>query len=304
MSIRLKWYHQAQFAGFYVAKEKGYFSKEGLDVDLTPGALDSPAIQMVAAGKDDLGVASAEDIILARSDHIPIKAIAVIFQQTPFCFMVRKEQGISKLEQLRGKKIGVQPGNHEVLTYRAMLRNAIPPMTEHDIKPTFVGDSLDDMLRTFVDTHKVDAWPSYSINEPLYLIQKRHLQTNLIRPGTYKVNIYGDTLFTTDIMISEHPEIVRAVLAAVKRGWQYSCEHRAEAVEITLRQDARLRDDPLQQELQKAMLSDECDHLLGDPVQFGVMTDDRWFEVYDMLLKGNFIGPDPDFRKAYTTSLP
>src|SRR4051812_47075419 len=66
VSVRLKWFNQAQFAGFYVAKEKGFYQAAGLDVAVQPGGPDFPAIQMVAGGNEQFGVTSADQILIAR----------------------------------------------------------------------------------------------------------------------------------------------------------------------------------------------------------------------------------------------
>src|ERR1700744_5405851 len=81
---RLKWFNQAQFAGFYVAKDKGLYKSAGLDVNVQPGGPDFPAIQMVAGGNEQFGVTGADQILIARSKGVPIVALAVIYRRNPF----------------------------------------------------------------------------------------------------------------------------------------------------------------------------------------------------------------------------
>ncbi|MGP0088360.1 MAG: ABC transporter substrate-binding protein, partial [Xanthobacteraceae bacterium] len=64
VTVRLKWLHQAQFAGYYVAKDKGYYETAGLDVSIQPGGSDFPAIQMVAGGNEQFGVTGADQILI------------------------------------------------------------------------------------------------------------------------------------------------------------------------------------------------------------------------------------------------
>src|SRR5437870_4365132 len=82
VSLRLKWLHQAQFAGFYFAKEAGLYSDKGVDVVLRPGGIDYPAIQMVASGSDLFGVTGADQILIAREKGIPVVAVACIFRKS------------------------------------------------------------------------------------------------------------------------------------------------------------------------------------------------------------------------------
>ena len=83
--LRLKWLNQAQFAGFYVAKEKGYYKAEGLDVNIQPGGPDFPAVQMVTGGNEQFGVTGADQILIARSKGVPVVALAVDLPAQSLC---------------------------------------------------------------------------------------------------------------------------------------------------------------------------------------------------------------------------
>src|SRR4051812_48422610 len=76
ISLRLSWLTQAQFAGSYVAKEKGYFKEENLDVSINPGSIDADPIRLVASGSDTFGIVNADQLVVARSKSVPIAAIA------------------------------------------------------------------------------------------------------------------------------------------------------------------------------------------------------------------------------------
>ncbi len=69
--MRLKWLNQAQFAGFYVAQEKGYYKSAGLDVSIQPGGPDFPAVQMVAGGNEQFGVTGTDQILIAGAKASP-----------------------------------------------------------------------------------------------------------------------------------------------------------------------------------------------------------------------------------------
>src|SRR6266853_2288856 len=124
VTVRLKWFHQAQFAGFYVAKEKGYYKSAGLNVDIQPGGPDFPAIQMIAGGSEQFGVTGADQILIARSKGVPVVAIAVIYRENPFVLFSLKKSGITKAVQFSGKNIGLKIGGSEELIYRAVLKSA------------------------------------------------------------------------------------------------------------------------------------------------------------------------------------
>src|SRR6202166_2299053 len=124
VTVRLKWLHQAQFAGYYVAKDKGYYEAAGLDVSIQPGGSDFPAIQMVAGGNEQFGVTGADQILIARSKGVPVVALAVIYRESPFVLFALKKSGITKPSEFVGKTIGLKIGGSEELVYRAVLKSA------------------------------------------------------------------------------------------------------------------------------------------------------------------------------------
>src|SRR3984893_3459429 len=113
VTVRLKWLHQAQFAGFYVAKEKGFYKSAGLNVDIQPGGPDFPAIQMVNGGSEQFGVTGADQILIARSQGGPVVAIAVIFRRNPFVLFSLAKSGIQTPADYVGKNVGVKIGGNE-----------------------------------------------------------------------------------------------------------------------------------------------------------------------------------------------
>src|SRR5439155_228206 len=142
VAVRLKWLHQAQFAGFYCAKELGFYRQKGLDVALEPGGapdptspLPSPAIQMVSSGSEDFGVAGADQILLARDKGIPLVAVAVIYRKSPVCYFALKRSGITRPQDFVGKRVAVRLGGNEEVTYRAMMMKASVELLKPDDKP-------------------------------------------------------------------------------------------------------------------------------------------------------------------------
>src|ERR1700756_3725470 len=165
VTLRLKWFHQAQFAGFYVAKEKDFYKSVGLNVDIQPGGPDFPAIQMVSGGNEQFGVTGADQILIARSKGVPVVALAVIYRRNPFVLFSLAKSGIKTPADWVGKKVGVKIGGNEELIYRAVLAKAgidkaklseIP--VKFDMTPLLAG--------------AIDVWPGYLINEVLEAKEK------------------------------------------------------------------------------------------------------------------------------------
>src|SRR5260370_29580534 len=93
-TLRLKWLHQAQFAGYYLAEDKGFYRAEGLDVDIRPGGADVDPESLVASGEADFAQAGGlESVLAARDAGWPVVAIGAAFQRIDVAFIARKEAG-------------------------------------------------------------------------------------------------------------------------------------------------------------------------------------------------------------------
>lgn len=287
VTVRLKWFNQAQFAGYYVAKTKGYYKDSGLDVSIQPGGPDFPSIQMVAGGNEQFGVTSADQILVARSKGVPVVALAVLYRKSPFVLFSLKRSGITEASQFRGKKIGVKLGGNEELVYRDVLGRANIPATalteipvKFDLTPLLDG--------------QVDVWPGYVINEVISAREKG-FDVNIIWPGSYGINLYADTLFTTERMLKEKPEVVKHFVEATLKGWRYAVAHPEEAAQISVKSG-----DGLSYGHELAMMKESIPLLTPDKAPIGSMDPAQWSALQDVLLKGKFLKQPLALEQAYT----
>ena len=288
VTVRLKWFNQAQFAGFYVAKEKNLYQAAGLDVAVQPGGPDFPAIQMVAGGNEQFGVTSADQILIARGKGVPIVALAVLYRKSPFVLFSLKASGIDTPAKFAGRKIGLKIGGNEELVYRAVLKKvgvASASVTEIPVK-----FDLSPLL-----TGQVEVWPGYVINEVL-AAREKGAEVNIIWPADYGFDLYADTLFTTEAMLRDHPDQVRRFVAATLKGWNDAVAHPEEAARITVLQGSKLN-----YEHELAMMKESIPLLQPDKQPIGSMLPARWSALQDLLLQGGFLKQPIDLSKAYTT---
>ena len=105
-SLRLKWLTQAQFAGFYVALEKGYYKEEGINLTINPGGPNLLTENLVATGADTFGLSGGTDSVFAARDKgMPIVCVGVAHQVTPFVFVSHKDGPVQTVADVKGKKI-------------------------------------------------------------------------------------------------------------------------------------------------------------------------------------------------------
>jgi ABC-type nitrate/sulfonate/bicarbonate transport system substrate-binding protein len=288
VTLRLKWFNQAQFAGFYVAKDKDHYRSAGLDVDIQPGGPDFPAIQMVAGGNEQFGVTGADQILIARSKGVPVVALAVIYRRNPFVLFALEKSGIKTPADYVGKNVGVKIGGNEELIYRAVLTkakidksklNEIP--VKFDLAPLLSG--------------AVDVWPGYLINEVL-AAREKGFGVNVVSPSDYGIDLYADTLFTTEKMLRDKPEVVAKFVAATLKGWSAAIAAPEEAAKITVKHGSNLTHDH-----ELAMMKASVPLLKPDSKPFGAMDAEGWSAAQDLLLQAGFQKSRVEIAKAFTT---
>lgn len=222
-SLRLAWLPGATFAGDYVALRDGFWSAEGIEVRVQPGGFDADALRSVASGADTFGVTSLPQLLFARANGVPVKAIGATIPMSPIGWVAKAESGISEPKDFRGRRVGAQFGTHTEITLEALCDRLGIPLTsfqrvpvQFDPTPFVVGD--------------IDVLPVYLIDQPVDL-RARGIALNEINPADYGVALsYGNVYFTHERTIAERPELVRAFIAGARQGWRKAHEDHDAAV--------------------------------------------------------------------------
>ncbi len=225
ITIQLKWSHQFQFAGYYTAKEKGFYEKEGLDVELRQRDFKSNHISDVLAGKAEYGV-SDNGLLLSRMEGKPVVMLTQIFQYSPMIFLTRKDSGIQAPYQFVGKRVMFDVDVVNDAPLSAMLLQAFGGFQEIDI--------LQHSYRHLdLIENKVDAISGNLTDQPFWY--KQHdVEINIIDPRNFGIDFYGDNLFTTENEIHRHPQRVEKMIRATLKGWEYALGHENEIINLIL----------------------------------------------------------------------
>lgn len=288
VSIRLKWLHQAQFAGFYFAEKAGLYNKENIDVTLLPGGPDFPAINLVVSGADDFGVVGADQLLTARSKGVPVVALAAIYKESPGVLFSLSDSNIKTLSDIKGKRVGVKYGTGIEMIYRAML--AQEGLSSKDVEEIPVKFDLSSFF-----SGDIDVWPGYAINEPIIAKEKGY-EITLLFPSDYGVNIYADVLFTTEDMITKEPELVRKVVQATMQGWEQSLNKKEQAVTYTLQYS-----DSLKRDHEQTMLEASERYIKpNSTTKIGEMNKETWEHIQKLLVGSGLIDAPIDVEYAYT----
>ena len=291
VTLQLKWVHQAQFAGFYMAQEKGYYAQENLKVTFLEGGQGVDIGQRVQSGQADFGVLTPEFILEKRSQGVPLTAIAAIYRRSAVVFVAMADSGIVRPSDFMGKTVAAgDPGGSQTdfeLQFRAMMKRLDLDISKVNIVPY-------DPAYTAFYSGEVQVSPAYSTGGLIKMRQKG-LQLNLIWPDDYGIHFYSDTLATTDRLIAENPDLVTRFLRATLRGWQDAVEDYPQAVAVTLKY-ARIPDPELQTAMMEAMLP--LVHTGEDRI--GWMTPEMWQGMVDVLSEEGLLKAPCDVKQAYT----
>lgn len=288
VNLKLKWLHQAQFAGNYMAVEKGFYADEGLKVNMFPFSFDDPTITSVAEGRDLFGITGADEVVLARANGTPIRAIAVIYKINPVAAYALKSSGITKPQDFVGKKVGLEKGINIEYLYAAMMGKL--GIDRKKIKEVAIGYDAKELL-----AGQTDVSTGYIINEPQQVIEAGR-EVNTILMADYGVNMYADVLFATEETIKNKPELVERFLRASLKGWQYAIEHEEESVEATLKYA------PKSTKVHEAyMLKASIPLIHTGTSPLGMMEAKQWEQVQQILLEQKILDKPIKIEEAYTT---
>ncbi|MCC7276498.1 MAG: ABC transporter substrate-binding protein [Alphaproteobacteria bacterium] len=228
VSVRLKWVAQAQFAGFYVAKEKGFYAAEGLDVTVNPGGPNLNGETLVASGADQFALAGGiENLLASRGKGLPIVGIAMMLQRTPSAYVAFNDSGIRSPKDFKGKKVSTFfTGAHNTLY--AVLSKFDVGAADVTVVPQAVS------MAPFID-RQIDVATVMLFNELNVLKTRGVKDFTVFRAEDYGVSFPSDTVIVNEKLIAERPQTVQAFLNGSMRGWKYAAEHQEEAVDIVLK---------------------------------------------------------------------
>jgi len=224
VSLKLQWLDQFQFAGYYMAKEKGFYRDRGLDVSIQPFTFESAdVVAQVLTGRATYGTGRSS-LLAARVQGKPVVVLAAIFQDTPSVLLTRKDTGIENISDLIGRKIMITPEELGAAATMGMLQQE--GVRAFDVIRQKHSYNLDDLI-----TGKTDAMASYVSNEP-FLLKEKGVAFNSFAPKDYGQVYYGDLLFTSEHEIRKNPERVKAFRDASLKGWAYAFNHIEETVQV------------------------------------------------------------------------
>jgi NitT/TauT family transport system substrate-binding protein len=288
--LQLKWVHQAQFAGYYVAQSKEYYAQENIKVTFFEGGQNIDVTGNLINGKADFAVLSPEELLTHRSQGYNLKAIATIYRRSAVVFLSMAGSDIKRPRDFPGKTIAAL-GSGGATEFRIQLLAMLKKLHLEPESMKIV--SYDPTYITFING-EVDVTPTYSTGG-LIRLRDEGFDLNLIWPDDYGVHFYSDTLVTTGELIDENPDLVKRFLRASLKGWEDAIENYMAAITITLKY-AEVADRGIQTSMMEAMLP--LIHTGEDHI--GWMKPEIWQEMYSFLMEQSLLQKPFDINQAYT----
>jgi NitT/TauT family transport system substrate-binding protein len=219
VTFQLSWTHLSQFAGFYAAYQKGYYADEGLNVTFLEGGQNVDRWKSVLDGTAQFGIAGADEIILARSEGKPVRAISTIYRRSPVVFIALSGSGIKSPKDFVGIKIRTTANT--IATLHSMTEQVGVSPNQYTEVANLPSD-LDMFL-----TGEFPVWGVY-VNGLVISAEQAGYQLNKIYPDDFGVHFYADTIFTTNDRIANNPDLVTRFVRASLKGWTYAVENPSE----------------------------------------------------------------------------
>lgn len=283
ITLAMGYIPNVQFAPFYVALEKGYFAEEGLTIEFDYG-METDLLSLVGQGELQFAVASGDQVILARSQGLPVVYVMTYYKRFPIA-VISLETPLEEPRDLIGHRVGA-PGLYgaNYIGWRALLYAA--GISEEEIPLDSIGYTQVASLTE----GKVEAAVVYANNEPVQLRQEGY-EPYILYVADY-IDLVSNGLITNEETIAQHPDLVERLVRASLRGLRDTIEKPEEAFEICKRYV------PEMTEAQLAVLKETIPFWQSEPL--GYSDPDAWEASQQFMLDVGLIDKETDVKEMFT----
>ena len=227
LTVQSLWLPQGQFAGLYVADEKGFYEEEGIDVEILPGGTDVSSEEQVENDIAQVGVAFYSSVLTYQEGGYDFINVFQTFRNSPQYLVAKAESGIKTGADLKGKKVGSWFGGRQYEFYALAQLNGLDPETDIEWKQQ-------DYTMDQFNSGELDVASAMSYNEYLLLLDSGYSEDdlNIIDMNKEGAALLEDCLFVKRSWAEENRDLLVRFIRATIKGWKYASEHPEEAGQI------------------------------------------------------------------------
>ncbi len=298
--FRLNWTLYGEHAPFFVAREKGFYREEGLEVDILEGSGSTTVAQLVANASSPVAYVDAATMMRGVGAGMPIKAVGVTLQQSPMAFIYRADAARpTKISEIKGSRIAITAGDARLAIFTAFMGKL--GMKVEDVQMITVANPA--AKEQAVLNKQADALLGYFMDQG----PRMQLQTGVKMGWTRLYDMAGVTTLSSAIIANndwmkdaKNQDQLRRFLRASQRGWQYSFDHRAEAAEIFRKAAPVFTQEIALLEVDGTMSIIRTERTKGKPIAWSDPGD--WKDSQELLEKFAKLKPQPDIGVYFTNS--
>lgn len=289
VTVMLDWFPNTNHTGLYVAKDKGYFAQEGLDVQIVqPAEGGNP--QLVASGKSDFAVSYQEEVTTARSQNIPVVAIAAVIQHNTSGFASPVEKNIKTPKDFEGKTYGGWGSPSETAMIQALMKKYGADPSKVKIVNIGSADFFASVKKNIDFSWIFEGWTGIEA-------ETKGMKLNFInlRDEDKALDYYTPVIITSEKNIAENPELVRKFMRATSKGYQFAIKNPDQAAQILIKNVPEINK-TLVKKSQKYMVS----QYQADAKRWGEMKPEVWQNYTDFMINYKLLDKNIDVNKAFT----
>lgn len=298
VKLQLKWVPQAQFAGYYVALEKGYYKDEGLAVEILPGGPDIVPEQQVANGAADIGVDWVASLLAHQEQGLPLVEIAQIYQDSGLVLVSKKSSGIATPADLKGKKVGNWMGGNEFEVLALFDKLKLDP--NKDLQFIKQGFTMDQFL-----SGELDAASAMTYNEYQVVLEQGIPagDLNVINMNKEGTAMLEDNLFANKEWLEKNKETAAKFVKASIKGWKEAIEKPEAAVDSVMKV---VEAGSTSKEHQMKMMTEVAKLVAPegfDKAKIGYIDEAKFKQTADIALQFGVVKKAADLKQAYTNEI-
>jgi len=245
VKFQLQWVAQSQFAGYYAAKDQGYYRDEGLDVSFLLGGPNINNVQVVATGGADIGTAWLPNMLQSREGGTDLVSIAQVFQRSGTRMASFKTKNIATVADFKDRKVGSWLGGNQPELFAAMTKAGLESQQQSVIKQNF---DMSGLLKGDLDVAQAMIYNEYAqvleAKNPAtgQLYQSSDLNVIDFNDPSVATAMLQDQIFATDkwLKAGSNADTAEKFLKASFKGWIYCRDNAQKCVDIVLKNGTQL----------------------------------------------------------------